>query len=202
VTLDYQPRMAQLAAAGKLPDKAARDLDYQTPEFILEPVRAYFGGVIPFDPATTPANPTKAASFCCPDDPSGYGPTGCDGLAAEWHHVGPTFVNPPYGREMRKWLAKIAAEAKAGAEIIALLPVNRTEQGYMHEVLARASCVCWIRKRVAFIRPSTGLPARGNPYASMLLGFNVNCPRFWDAFRWVGLVRQHVGWLLPGKAFA
>jgi phage N-6-adenine-methyltransferase len=173
---DSQPRMAEKLKNATPVEKQARDLDYQTPENILECVRAYFAGPIPLDPATAANNPTQAIRYYTPND---------DGLLWDWLPFG-VFVNPPYGSEMRNWLGKIAHEAKSGTEILALLPVNRFEQGYLHDVLAFTNAICWIRKRVSFIRPSTGEKAKGNPYASMLLGLNCNRGRFSLAFSSLG----------------
>jgi hypothetical protein len=185
---DYQPRMAQLAAAGKLPtEKQARDLDYQTPEYVLECVRAYFGGPIPLDPATCPSNPTKATTFLTEKE---------NGLERPWDQN--WFVNPPYGKEMRQWIEKIGAEAhqcygvsttRCEPHGLALLPVNRTETQYWQDCIgSKASAVVFVRKRIAFIRPSTGEKAQGNPYSSAIWGFNTDWDRFKESFKPLGLV--------------
>ena len=46
-----------------LADKKAERKDWLTPPKILEPVRRYFGGQIPLDPATGADNPTDAQFF-------------------------------------------------------------------------------------------------------------------------------------------
>jgi DNA modification methylase len=158
-------------------DKQAKDLDYCTPPRVLDPVRAYFGGSIPLDPATNQTNPTKAKIFYTPAE---------DGLAQQWEK--PVYVNPPYGKLIKPWLHKIAEEAARGTTILALLPVVRTEQQYFQDLMAAANAVCWIRKRVSFIRPSTGEVAKSNPHASALWGFNVDVAKFKTIFSAIGLV--------------
>ena len=160
-----------------LVDKQAKHLDYLTPPEILEPVRKYFGGLIPLDPATTNDNPTQASTFMTLAD---------DGLSMPWNR--PVFVNPPYGRELRKWCDKIYLVATNNAtEILALLPVSRTEQQYMQDMMRRAINVCWIRKRVQFLRPD-GTRAKSNPYASAIWGFNVKSrTEFANVFMNIGL---------------
>lgn len=165
-----------MKAKSKPTEKVARDLDYLTPPAILERARAYFGGQIPLDAATTWDNPTDAAMIFTPD--------GVSGLLARW--IRPTWINPPYGKLLRPFLEKITVEAALGVEILALLPVNRTEQAYWHDMIARANAVCWVRKRVAFLRPSTGKRAKGNPYSSMLVGFNVDLEAFLLVFGELG----------------
>jgi len=167
---------------GKPTEKQAKDMDYLTPPKILEPVKRFFGGVIPLDPATIlPLNPT-GADFCMTPNYSG--------LTKSWVAVASgAFVNPPYGRELRQWMEKIGNEASEGLTIVALLPVNRFEQGYFHDsILMRANVVCFIRSRVSFLRPSTGKPAKGNPYASALWGFNTDESKFLAAFGDLGAV--------------
>lgn len=166
------------------------DTTWRTPEYILERARAYFGGPIPFDPATGPENPTKALRYCA-------GPSGTlfagdslesrNGLEVEWVELGPIWCNPPFSRE---WTVKIGKEASEGAEIVALLPCNRYETDYMQQVLARAEVVCWHASRIKFVSSVDGAEVGGNPYASMILGFNVDVDRFASAFKPLGLCQS------------
>ena len=139
------------------------ELGWETPPELFGLAAAYWGGQIPFDAATTQENPTGALAFATPED---------DGLAMAW--PGQVWVNPPYGRELRDWLNKVAEEAMNGVEIISLLPAARWEQRYFQDALYLANAVTWIRKRVRFIRPDTGDRVSGNPYANMFLGWNVD----------------------------
>lgn len=169
-------------------DKQCKDTVYITPPRVLEPVRAYFGGEIDLDPATEPNNPTGASAYFTGECPSE------DGLLADWSEDGRAsivtarvFVNPPYGPELKPWLTKIREEGAKGCEIIALLPVSRTEQYYMMRTLfnLEADMACFVRKRVNFMRPS-GETAKGNPYASVLVGSNCDWTRFKKAFGGLG----------------
>lgn len=160
------------APAGVIgPKTGAMDTCWQTPPELLERVRVYFGGQIPFDAATSFDNPTGARAF-----------TAERGLEAHWHRCAGTFVNPPYGKVLKEWLAKMALEAREGAKIIALLPCARWEQEYFQQCMAEADAVCMIRRRVAFIRPSTGDRVGGNTYANMFVGFNTEQAKFVEGF--------------------
>jgi hypothetical protein len=54
---------AKVKAGGML--RSAIDTTWQTPEWLLDRVRLLFpGGQIPFDPASTSENPTKALRYC------------------------------------------------------------------------------------------------------------------------------------------
>ncbi len=148
----------------------AMDLGWQTPPELWGLAAAYWGGRIPFDAATVPENPTNALAFATP---AGAGPS------PDWSAHGRVWINPPFGRELKHWLAKVVEEHAKGTEIIALLPSARWEQRYFQDALYLANAVTWIRKRVKFIRPSTGDRVGGNPYANMFIGWNVD-PRRWS----------------------
>jgi hypothetical protein len=155
------------------------DTTWQTPPELVTAVRRYFGGRIPFDAATAPNNPCKARRFITAAE---------DGLAMRWPRR--VWVNPPYGKALGIWLPKIADEAELGSEIITLLPCARYEQYYWQYAMAQANAECLIRKRVKFIRPSTGDRVAGNPYANCFVGFNVDEERFAKHFGHLGMVRS------------
>ncbi len=83
-------------------------------------------------------------------------------------------------------------------EGIAIVPCTRWEQRYMTDFLAASGLVCWMQNagpgkdgqpkkgRVAFISARDGLPVSGNPFASMILGFNAELDRFVEAFTPLG----------------
>lgn len=175
------------APTGTITGMPALDTTWQTPPELLQPVRDYFGGVIPFDAATAVNNPTGAAAYAAGDAAADIAAV-VDGLAERWAKYDGTFVNPPYGKVLREWLAKMVDEAREGAVIIALLPCARWEQGYFQAALCAANAACFIRKRVNFIRPSTGDRVAGNPYANFFLGFNVEPETFARAFGPAGCV--------------
>jgi hypothetical protein len=169
------PKPERKAPCGTITGMAALDTTWQTPPELLEPVRAYFGGQIPFDPATAEGNPTGAEVHLV-----------AGGLEADWSEHRGVYVNPPYGRVLREWLAKIEHEARGGSQIITLLPAARWEQAYFQSMCVEAEAMCLIRKRVSFIRPSTGDRVSGNPYANLFLGFNVDLLAFLTSFKSVG----------------
>lgn len=165
------------------PKKNLADLNcnntvYITPDSILDPVRNLFGGIIPLDPATEPSNPTKARSYGT--NPATFkgaltGNNLGDGLELPWSEFDGTFVNPPYGKEIRAFCEKIHEEAVQGAQIVALLPAGaRFATKYFQKfILSEAlDAVLFIRGRVKFLRPD-GSPTTGsNPYDSALYFYN------------------------------
>jgi hypothetical protein len=77
----------------------------------------------------------------CPATPS------FDGLSVEWGNV--NFVNPPYGREIRKWIAKGYAEHKKGKTVVFLIP-SRTCSRWWHDYIMKASEIRFIKGRLKF----------------------------------------------------
>lgn len=78
-----------------------------------------------------------------------------DGLALSWH--GETvFMNPPYGREISKWVAKAYDEAKAGAVVVCLLPA-RTDTAWWHAFCAKGE-IRFVRGRLKFGEATTSAP--------------------------------------------
>jgi phage N-6-adenine-methyltransferase len=64
-----------------------------------------------------------------------------DGLAQPW--AGVVFCNPPYGREIGRWVRKAAESARSGATVVCLLPA-RTDTHWWH---------CWaMRGEIRFLR--------------------------------------------------
>lgn len=142
---------------------SSTDMTWQTPPEFLDLVRAV--GDIAFDPATTPDNPVGARYFC------DNGEHGC-GLAADWGRTlsclsparGLAYVNPPYGRELPKWIAKMALEGGAGAEIIALIPARPDTRAWQRDIRGTADRVCFLAGRIRFV----GAPAAA-PFPSAVI---------------------------------
>jgi hypothetical protein len=153
------------------------DTEWFTPPEILDPVRDYFGGQIPFDPASDPSNPTGARRFLTQED---------DGLTCAWEDQ--WFCNPPYGAECYGWLERFQIEAYYGSEGIAVLGCSRWENHFMQHALAGANVIYFPQGRVGFIRAATGDQVKGHTYATMVLGINVRAQRFARAFGSRGLV--------------
>lgn len=88
-----------------------------------------------------------------------------DGLSQEWEDV--CWCNPPYGREIIKWVRKASISAKNGATIVMLLPA-RTDTYWFHEYIYKKENVKikFIRGRLKF-----GKAQNSAPFPSMLVLF-------------------------------
>jgi hypothetical protein len=131
-----------------------------TPRYVLEPVREDLGGVIGLDPCTTPDNPCAADRFYTEVD---------NGLVRPW--LGPTYVNPPYGKAREPWVACCIRHAATGAAVILLIPAAPDTRVFQRAVVT-ATAVVFVRGRVKFgvLRPNRRQFAASHP--SALIGWN------------------------------
>ena len=175
-----------------LTDLKCQNTIWLTPESLLSPVRDYFGGQIPLDPATEPDNPTKAKFYGC-EFPQPEAACLGDGLAIRWSLYDGTFVNPPYGRVIRRWCRRIDEEAQQGATIIALLPAGArfSTKYFQDHIFSEAlNAACFVRGRVKFARPGGDGTVGNNPYDSVIYGFNVDHDKFVKCFGHLGKVMK------------
>src|SRR5215216_3034489 len=94
--------------------------DWKTPRELYQALDAEFG--FDFDP--------------CPAKPV------IDGLKETWGNI--NFVNPPYGKEITKWIGKGFEESLAGKTIVFLVP-SRTDTGWWHDYIMKATEIRFIR---------------------------------------------------------
>jgi phage N-6-adenine-methyltransferase len=85
-----------------------------------------------------------------------------DGLAHRW--AGTCWMNPPYGEDIGKWMAKAHLEAERGATVVCLVPA-RTDTGWWWNH-ARHGEVRFVRGRLRF----GGAGAAPFPNAVVVLG--------------------------------
>lgn len=107
------------------------------------------------DPCATKEN-AKCVKFYTLED---------DGLKQNWGGRR-VFCNPPYGREIGKWIRKCSEEAqKPGTIVVALLPA-RTDTRWFHEFIKDKTDVEFIRGRLKF-----GTSKNSAPFPSMIVKF-------------------------------
>ncbi len=77
-----------------------------------------------------------------------------DGLAQEWGGV--CWMNPPYGREIGKWMRKAHESGQAGATVVCLVPA-RTDTAWWHDYAVKG-VVRFVRGRLKFGGASNSAP--------------------------------------------
>ena len=70
-----------------------------------------------------------------------------DGLPVPWGSR--AFVNPPYGREITRWLKKACQENQLGKLIVCLIP-SRTDTRWWHEYVMKADEIRFLKGRLKF----------------------------------------------------
>ena len=60
-----------------------------------------------------------------------------------------TFMNPPYGNEIGKWLKRAYEESQKGKTVVCLIP-SRTETRWWHDYVMKASEIRFLRGRLKF----------------------------------------------------
>jgi len=73
-----------------------------------------------------------------------------DGLAQDWNSNKTYWMNPPYGRQIGKWIRKAYESAQSGATVVCLLP-SRTDTAWWHDFCMKGE-VRFIRGRLYFKR--------------------------------------------------
>ncbi len=130
--------------------------NWETPPEFLAVVREM--GPIRLDPCTTPENPVGAEFWYHPIEmPCDHVAAHIgDGLSLGWSCEGLVYCNPPYGRGLGAWSAKMRDEAKRGAEIIGLVPA-RTDTKWWCAVTT-ADAVCFWKGRIKFVGAKHAAP--------------------------------------------
>lgn len=92
-----------------------------------------------------------------------YFNTYTDGLSIDWAehtHLGAFWMNPPYGREIGKWVKKAA---ESNCLIVGLLPA-RTDTKWFHDYIYGKAEIRFIKGRLKF-----GDAKNSAPFPSMLV---------------------------------
>ena len=96
-------------------------------------------GPFNLDPCATPSN-TKCSNFFTEAE---------DGLSKSWEGF-TSFINPPYGRGLEKWIKKAYEESrKEDTKVVMIIPA-RTDTKYWHQYIMKADEVYFIKGRLKF----------------------------------------------------
>ncbi len=89
-----------------------------------------------------------------------------DGLLQSWR--GTCWCNPPYGREIGKWVQKAYLSSRDGSTVVMLLPA-RTDTKWFHEYIYNQAEIRFIKGRLKF-----GNSKNSAPFPSMVVVFRPN----------------------------
>lgn len=118
--------------------------EWATPQAFFDELNREFSFTL--DPCATPEN-AKCSRYFTKE---------IDGLAQSWQ--GETvFCNPPYGRDIAKWVKKAHEEVERGATVVMLIPA-RTDTAYFHDYIYGRYEIRFLRGRLHFNESKTGAP--------------------------------------------
>ena len=110
--------------------------EWETPKNLYEELNKEFHFTL--DPCATKENAKCKKYYTLKDN----------GLILSWN--GETvFMNPPYGREIGKWIEKAYNESKEGVTVVCLIPA-RTDTSYWHDFILGKAEMRFLRGRLKF----------------------------------------------------
>lgn len=131
-------------------------MDWRTPkDFFQELDQEFHFGL---DAAATSEN-AKCRCFFTPE---------MNGLSLPWSGYGAVFCNPPYGREIGKWVQKAYSEHVRGGVTIAMLIPARTDTSYFHDYIYGKAEIRFLRGRLKF-EDENGAAMNPAPFPSMVV---------------------------------
>ena len=119
-------------------------LEWPTPQAVFDKLDQEFHFTL--DPCATDEN-KKCKMYFTKED---------NGLSKSWEGER-VFMNPPYGREIGKWIRKAFLESRRGALVVCLIPA-RTDTAWWHDYVKDASEIRLIRGRLKFGNSKNNAP--------------------------------------------
>lgn len=145
-----------------------RSIDWGTPRSFIDWIQKYRKVTFTLDAAASDHN-HKAPNYITKE---------MDSLSMNWS--GHVWLNPPYGREIPKWLNKCVEQIHNPTvrSITVLIPA-RTDTKWMHEiVMPHADKVYLIKGRFNHVR-ANAIEGANAPFPSMLVVFD-RTRQFWE----------------------
>ena len=137
---------------------SSKNHEHETPQWFFDALNEEFGFTL--DPCCLP-DTAKCEKYFTPNE---------DGLRQSWQGES-VFVNPPYGREIGKWVRKSYQESrKPGTTVVMLIPA-RTDTAWLHEYIYRKAEIRFLRGRLRF-----GKCKNSAPFPSMLVVYRATSP--------------------------
>lgn len=138
---------------------SSKKMDWCTPQDFFDALNEEFN--FKLDAAAT--EKTKKCELCFTPE--------TDGLSQSWDCGGAVFCNPPYGRDIGKWVKKAYEESLRGGYPIVLLIPSRTDTSYFHDYIYGKANLRFVRGRLRFT-DDNGVPADPAPFPSMVVVYN------------------------------
>lgn len=135
---------------------SSNKMDWETPQKLFDDLNKKYHFTL--DPCSTDSNAKCELHFTEREN----------GLAQDWSG-NRVFCNPPYGREIAKWVEKAYTESQKGVFIVMLVPA-RTDTKWFHNFVYHKAKIEFLKGRLKF--ESNGVASQGAPFPSMLVIYN------------------------------
>ena len=119
-------------------------MDWGTPDEISKPLIKEFGLCV--DLAASAADTKLKRFFSLADD----------SLSQNWSGLR-GWLNPPYGRQLGKWVEKAYESTRKGGIIVMLIPA-RTDTQFWHKYVVKADEIRFIEGRITFVGAEHSAP--------------------------------------------
>lgn len=136
---------------------ASKTDEWETPARFFDELNKEFK--FELDVCALPSN-AKVTRYYSPDE---------DALTQEWKGV--CWMNPPYGRQIGKWIEKAYRESQNGATVVCLLP-SRTDTRWWHDYCMKGE-IRFIKGRLKF-----GGSKNSAPFPSAVVIFREGSTRY------------------------
>ncbi|MBE6337659.1 MAG: adenine methyltransferase [Lentimicrobiaceae bacterium] len=128
---------------------------WETPQSFYDELDKEFQFTL--DPCATPEN-AKCEMFFTKE---------MNGLTQNWGGGNSVFCNPPYGKEIGKWVKKAYEESKKNDTTVVMLIPARTDTAYFHDyIYHKAKEIRFVKGRLKF-----GQSKNAAPFPSMVVVF-------------------------------
>ena len=117
--------------------------EWSTPKETYDALHREFGFTL--DPCCTHENAKCGRHFTLAED----------GLTQDWGHE-TVFMNPPYGREISKWMQKAHESAMGGTTVVCLVPA-RTDTKWFHDFAMKGE-IRFLKGRLKFNEGKNSAP--------------------------------------------
>jgi len=121
----------------------SKSTEYETPNEIFDPLKKEFD--LKVDVCATKEN-TKCNIYFTKQE---------DAFTREWHKYGNCWMNPPWGKDLKKWVKKAFEESQKGITVVCLLPV-RSNTNWWHDYCMKGE-IRFLKGEIKFCGMDRGL---------------------------------------------
>lgn len=133
--------------------------DWETPNTLFNSIDRQYHFVA--DLAASPKN-AKCKQFFAKSD---------NALLQDWsQYSGSKWLNPPYGRQIGKWVKKAYESSKENSDPIVMLLPARTDTRYWHDYIFGKASVEFIKGRIKFEHDGASIGTA--PFPSAIIVYN------------------------------